>query len=367
MESCGLQAQKFSHKLTHMDTLSDEMMIPRSFCSKYAHDLHEDMELKLRNGYVLPVKFDHSRGVFKGLLCFFKHFKLNGGELLVFEYFGRYNINVYILGSNLSEIKYPDFKFNMPESPPRLVTLGDGGWRFVWFNSGRQTTINEIKLPFDFQQKYANMLPQEFGLNLRTGYRLPVHFDKITGIMMGISTFYSDFGFKGGEVLVFEYYGQSDMNVYVLGLHSCEIDYPMITHLSQCGNPLKPKIRDGGWKFVHFINNLDQLQNEISVPPKFVENCGGNISKFLHFILSNGKSFEGRFCVKSNKLSGLIGMCKLLGLDSLNSFHVLLFTYDGHFSFNIAAFDEKYVEVIFTGTPVSSVGYCVVWNIKLLI
>lgn len=98
-------------------------MIPRSFCSKYAHDLHEDMELKLRNGYVLPVKFDHSRGVFKGLLCFFKHFKLNGGELLVFEYFGRYNINVYILGSNLSEIKYPDFKFNMPESPPRLGKL----------------------------------------------------------------------------------------------------------------------------------------------------------------------------------------------------------------------------------------------------
>ena len=97
------------------------------------------------------------------------------------------------------------------------------------------------KLPFDFQQKYANMLPQEFGLNLRTGYRLPVHFDKITGIMMGMSTFYSDFGFKGGEVLVFEYYGQSDMNVYVLGLHSCEIDYPMITHLSQCGNPLKRK------------------------------------------------------------------------------------------------------------------------------
>lgn len=85
-----------------------------------------------------------------------------------------------------------------------------------------------------------------------------------------------------------------------------------------------------------------------------MENCGGNISKFLRFILSNGKSFEGRFCVKSNKLSGLIGMCKLLGLDSLNSFHVLLFTYDGHFSFNIAAFDEKYVEVIFTGTPVSS-------------
>ena len=58
---------------------------------------------------------------------------------------------------------------------------------------------------------------------------------------MGMSTFYSDFGFKGGEVLVFEYYGQSDMNVYVLGLHSCEIDYPMIIHLSQCGNPLKSK------------------------------------------------------------------------------------------------------------------------------
>ena len=30
-----------------------------------------------------------------------------GGELLLFEYFGRYNFNIYIIGSNASEINYP--------------------------------------------------------------------------------------------------------------------------------------------------------------------------------------------------------------------------------------------------------------------
>ncbi|XP_017257239.1 uncharacterized protein LOC135148051 isoform X1 [Daucus carota subsp. sativus] len=229
MESCGLQAQKFSHKLTHMDTLSDEMMIPRSFCSKYAHDLHEDMELKLRNGYVLPVKFDHSRGVFKGLLCFFKHFKLNGGELLVFEYFGRYNINVYILGSNLSEIKYPDFKFNMPESPPRLVTLGDGGWRFVWFNSGRQTTINEIQPPeafldrceFSFREpmKYVISNGKKFGCSYCPSSRKFIGLDCVCEMLKNTGT-------KEIHMLLFKYDVDSVITISAFDKELCEIVYP---------------------------------------------------------------------------------------------------------------------------------------------
>lgn len=84
-----------------------------------------------------------------------------------------------------------------------------------------------------------------------------------------------------------------------------------------------------------------------------MELCGGKIEKFFTFILSSGQSFDGRYSVKSNKLMGLADMCKLLGVADLNSFHMLLFTYDGQFRFNIAVFDDKLVEIIFTGTPIS--------------
>lgn len=66
------------------------------------------MELHLRNGYNLPVQIDLVNSKMTGLLCFFKHFELKGGEYLLFEYFGRFKFNVYIIGTNGSEIQYPD-------------------------------------------------------------------------------------------------------------------------------------------------------------------------------------------------------------------------------------------------------------------
>ena len=81
------------------------------------------MHLKLRNGYIIPVKFDKSKGILKGLMWFFKQFELKGGEILLFEYFGRYNINVYILGTNCSEIRYPDIVHYLQQSSSRIGRL----------------------------------------------------------------------------------------------------------------------------------------------------------------------------------------------------------------------------------------------------
>lgn len=66
------------------------------------------MELKLRNGYIQPVELDLVNCNMKGVSGFFKFFDLKGGELIMFEYFGRSKFNVYIIGTNLSEIRYPD-------------------------------------------------------------------------------------------------------------------------------------------------------------------------------------------------------------------------------------------------------------------
>lgn len=96
-------------------------------------------------------------------------------------------------------------------------------------------------LPSDFKLKYGDKLPPEFELKLRTGYNLPIDYDKNTGLMKGMSIFYRHFAFKGGEVLVFEYYGRFDLNLYILGADCCEIEYPMILHHFQTGNALLRK------------------------------------------------------------------------------------------------------------------------------
>lgn len=88
--------------------------IPTKFSSKYSNLLHKDMELKLRNGYTLPVEIDLVNSQMRGVKCFFKHLELRGGELILFEYFGRSKFNVYIIGSNGSEIPYPEIAGGLP-------------------------------------------------------------------------------------------------------------------------------------------------------------------------------------------------------------------------------------------------------------
>ena len=93
------------------------------FCVKYGHLLPSTVDLKLRNGFVVPVELDRSKGVLNGVLCFFKYLKLKGDEWLLFEYSGRYYLNVYIIGSNCSEMNYPDVIDPFKECIPQLGEL----------------------------------------------------------------------------------------------------------------------------------------------------------------------------------------------------------------------------------------------------
>lgn len=93
--------------------------LPNAFYSKYSNRLVGHVELNLRNGYVLPLRLDYNTGVLNGFLVFFMELELKGGEFMLFEYFGRYNFNVYLLGTNGTEIDYPHTVHYMQRRLPR--------------------------------------------------------------------------------------------------------------------------------------------------------------------------------------------------------------------------------------------------------
>lgn len=57
-------------------------------------------------------------------------------------------------------------------------------------------------------------------------------FDTERRVLTGLYYLYNHFGFKGGEMLVFEYYGGSDFIVYIIGMDGSEIEYPYNVHHS---------------------------------------------------------------------------------------------------------------------------------------
>ena len=130
------------------------------------------MELNLRNGYILPVQVDAVKCELKGVLWFFKDLEMEGGEILLFEYFGRLKLSVYIIGRTGSELNYPEkvhclqrcsaktgchmhkpsfqlidlfntlslcFKFVSP-----VVSLCEGGWRFMVFRPAGSGIFDDV-------------------------------------------------------------------------------------------------------------------------------------------------------------------------------------------------------------------------------
>ncbi|KAL1828955.1 hypothetical protein ACET3Z_007367 [Daucus carota] len=229
MECTGLVADKFAVLLAYEETLSNSLNIPTKFSSKYSNLLHKDMELKLRNGYTLPVEIDLVNSQMRGVKCFFKHLELRGGELILFEYFGRSKFNVYIIGSNGSEIQYPEIAGGLPA----IVTIGDAGWRFV--------------------------------------------------------------------------IGRSE---------------------------------------------VDPIMDEIDPPAAFIARCGFALPERIIFVLCNGKRFVGAYNSDTGRLSGFSSMLQIIGKDDLNAVKSFLFTYDGTKFVSICAFDCENAEIVFPGTPV---------------
>ncbi|KAL1833681.1 hypothetical protein ACET3Z_003332 [Daucus carota] len=169
MESSGLLAEKFCTILKYAKTIPNELTLPADFCLKYGHRLLSTVDLKLRNGYVLSVEFDRSLGRLNGVSDLFQYLELKGGELLLFEYFGRYNMNIYVMNTNCSEMNYPDIIDPFQEYIPQLVTVGNGGWRFICFLEKTGICCDEIEPPRAFLDRCGRFIPENITYLMSNG------------------------------------------------------------------------------------------------------------------------------------------------------------------------------------------------------
>ncbi|KAL1818396.1 hypothetical protein ACET3Z_013265 [Daucus carota] len=161
--------------------------LPVQFCSKYSEVLYESMELKLRNGYILRVQLDLVKGEVKGFLWFFKDMELSGGELLLFEYFGRFSFNVYIIGDNGAEISYPDRVHCLQLCLPSVVSVGDGGWRFFSTRVSGESILDEIDAPAEFIERCGLFLPERITYVLSNGKKFDGSYNSQNSRFSGLS------------------------------------------------------------------------------------------------------------------------------------------------------------------------------------
>ena len=79
--------------------------------------------LEFRNGYRVQITFSYDSGTFLGVQCLYDDFNLEGGELFLFQYNGVDGFNVYLIGTDFSEIDYPAIVHGSQNSRPRKGTL----------------------------------------------------------------------------------------------------------------------------------------------------------------------------------------------------------------------------------------------------
>ena len=94
------------------------------------------------------------------------------------------------------------------------------------------------KVPQKFTNEYSQRLNEMWLITIRNGYEITMAYDSTNSTLRGISDLVADFGFMGGEVLVFEHVERSVFKVYIIGPDGCEIKYPAIVHASQSTDPI---------------------------------------------------------------------------------------------------------------------------------
>ena len=85
-------------------------------------------------------------------------------------------------------------------------------------------------MPQKLLSKYGNIILKYFLLKFLNGYQILVMHNEEKGAVTGISTLYADLDLKAGEMIVFEFDGSSNFNVYVIGTDLLEIEYPAVVH-----------------------------------------------------------------------------------------------------------------------------------------
>ncbi|XP_017242986.1 uncharacterized protein LOC108215138 isoform X4 [Daucus carota subsp. sativus] len=211
---------------------------------------------------------------------------------------------------------------------------------------------DEMRLPPKFVKKYVNRLKTNSLLKFRNGYEIATVFNHETGTFSGLSTMYEDFLFEVGQMLVFEFDGSCDFNVYVIDTDLTEVEYPPVLHHTQSGHPRVVSVKRGGLKFVYFVKEESPLYDELEPPASFKRSFRF-LPGYQNYIFSNGKKIDGVYNNESGKFKGLSKFCSILGLENFSQFNLVLFTYEEHGMSSVAFFDDHFVEVLFPGTPLS--------------
>lgn len=86
-------------------------------------------------------------------------------------------------------------------------------------------------------RKYGSRLEDSLLLKFRNGYEIAVVCKNERGSLLGVFSIFEDFGLEGGKMLLFEYNGVRDFNVFVIGKDLTEIIYPNIVHFTQNRRP----------------------------------------------------------------------------------------------------------------------------------
>uniref|UniRef100_A0A162A3Z5 Uncharacterized protein n=1 Tax=Daucus carota subsp. sativus TaxID=79200 RepID=A0A162A3Z5_DAUCS len=158
MECSGVIVEKFMKFLTADDTKKDEMKVSTEILRKYGSRIQPSFFLKFRNGYEKTVVFNEETGTFYGLFSIFYDFNLEGGEMLLFEFNGSRDFNDLLIGLVLREIEYPNIVHYMQKKRPRVVSVRNGGLKFVHIVRDEDPLFDECEPPYSFK-KALPMLP----------------------------------------------------------------------------------------------------------------------------------------------------------------------------------------------------------------
>ncbi|WOH08666.1 hypothetical protein DCAR_0728110 [Daucus carota subsp. sativus] len=185
-------------------------------------------------------------------------------------------------------------------------------------------SLDEMEVPKKIVIKYSHLFESTFLLRFRNGYEIPIVYNVTKGTLVGLSTLYQDFGLKGLEFLIFEFDGCSNLNAYVVGTNLIEIEYPRVVHRMRTK---RPRV---GLRFVHFVKDEEPLCDELEPPISFKRACP-MLRGFEEFVFSNG-------------------------IKNFAQFNLVLINYEEKWEKTVSFFDDSFVEVFFSGTPLST-GY----------
>lgn len=217
--------------------------------------------------------------------------------------------------------------------------------QFVKFLTNDDCASDLMTFPQKFCDEYQSQFVENVKLKIRNGYRIWVRFDKMKCMILGMKSFFIDFGLVGGEILVFEHRDNMCFGVYIIGRHGAEIQYPSVVHASQNCSPRTVKVIPGGWKFVKRVICTEELIDEVVPPRTFRAQFAPHIATRVKYVLSNGEEFSGRYARRERTLSGLAPICHALGLSNFNSFDLLVFTYDFR-RFTVSMYDGRNVDIV---------------------